>query len=693
MVAASRMFEGLESEGRDALIAALSWQYAPGGTVLVESGDQCSALWFVLHGRLRVFDEPDEATGRRPVIEDLPVGAVLGDVEVQGDGTHDHRVGAAQDTEVGVVSLEVFRALADQHPRLWKNLARSLLRHVAFERGESVFRPSAEVLAVVPADPTAPLAAFAKRLGEAIARIDTVEYIAADEVESVAGPGAKHDDIDEWDEIDRSFARWCLEQERTHRYVLLESDNTATPWTWRCLRQADRIFVLANAGPALEPGEVERFVAQNVSTASVETILILVHPNSKDRPTGTADWLAWRPHVQRVYHVCIGDDVHMARLARLVTDRAVGLVLGGGGARGGAHLGAIQALMEVGVPIDLVGGTSAGAGVGALVATEVSVREMTQRFWDGFVGLAPFQQYDLPYSSMIRKDAIDGLARFLNGEADVEDLWLPWFAVSCDIERGEMVVHRRGRVWKGVRATTALPGVLPPLVDRGRVLVDGGVVDNTPVAVMKQLHRGATILVNVSPPKSNLLGDDVVDLPNNREVLLSLLHPMLSPRKAPNIGAIVVHTMTLSSAARGHQAVPDLRIDPDVRPYGIVEFEAMPELIALGYNATMEALEAVRADDVKLRRLGLAPGAIPEKLPRKVVPVWLSETRKRQGALVGRARRALVLSSGALFLATLFWAFLIGHVSLLVAVGQLVSLGLLVVARFLRVAPARLELT
>ncbi|HNH46745.1 MAG TPA: patatin-like phospholipase family protein [Myxococcota bacterium] len=207
---------------------------------------------------------------------------------------------------------------------------------------------------------------------------------------------------------------------------------------------------------------------------------------------------------------------------------------------------------------------------------------------------------------------------------------------------GSLVVHRRGRAWKAVRATSSLPGVLPPIHIRGKVLVDGGVVDNTPVSIMRQLNRGPCILVNVSPPEEKLVGDDVLDLPTNRDFFLSTIHPMLSTRTMPSIGSVVVQTMCVSGLGSDAARNADLFIEPAIASYGIVEFEAMNELIALGYNATMASFEK-HADDLEfLKQFGLTTLKTP--LPRMDVPVWEGKERRRKAAMRARIRNSVLLA-------------------------------------------------
>eukprot|EP00324_Dicrateria_rotunda_P011038 CAMPEP_0206181442 /NCGR_PEP_ID=MMETSP1474-20131121/68745_1 /ASSEMBLY_ACC=CAM_ASM_001110 /TAXON_ID=97495 /ORGANISM="Imantonia sp., Strain RCC918" /LENGTH=232 /DNA_ID=CAMNT_0053595573 /DNA_START=614 /DNA_END=1308 /DNA_ORIENTATION=- len=194
------------------------------------------------------------------------------------------------------------------------------------------------------------------------------------------------------------------------------------------------------------------------------------------------------------------DDV--ARLARILTGTAIGLVLGGGGARGCSHVGVIQALEENGIPIDMVGGTSMGSLVGALYARDpdyihvytkakVVAKKMSNR-WS--------QALDLTYPrvSFFTGAGLNEVLYESMKKTRIEDLTLNYFAISTDITNSKMVVHREGLLWRYVRASMSLVGFVPPLCDDdGSYLVDGGYINNLPADVMSELGINTIIAVDV----------------------------------------------------------------------------------------------------------------------------------------------------------------------------------------------------
>ena len=640
-IAACALLDGLPPAAVAAFLARVEWCYVPGQTTIARKGDACTHLLWVVAGRLRLWGEVLRETGRRAVVEDAGVGEVLGDVELQGSGRHSGDVEAMRDSEVGAIAVGAFLQCAAEHPLLWRNLARSLLRYVPGDQAPA-FTPKSENFVVVAAADDVPLAAFAGQLQAAIGRIDPVTWLAMSEVDAQCGQGVLGDDIDAWTETDRGFARWLGAQERSHRFVFLEAERGGSPWTARAVRNADHVLVVARAGGDPRPGPAEQAAIAAMAASGRSVMLVLLEADDTQEPAGTREWLAYRPSLESVFHVRSSELAHVERLARHLTGRAIGLVLGGGGARGSAHIGVVKALRELGVPIDLSGGTSAGGGVACMVAAGRDPARMARDSDHAFVTLAPFQAFDIPYGSLLQRDAVDRPAKWLFGDTDIEDLWLPWFAVSCDLVTGKMVVHRRGRAWKAVRATTSLPAVLPPIHIRGKVLVDGGVVNNTPVAVMRQLSRGPCILVDVGSADEQMVGDDVLDLPTNLDMVIAGLHPLLSRRKTPNLGAVVAQTMCVSGMGDENRRGADLYIAPAVAGYGVVDFAALNELVALGYNATMEAFER-RADDPEfLARFGLASLSTP--LPRMEVPLWEGEARRQRAERAGRVRVSVALA-------------------------------------------------
>ena len=181
------------------------------------------------------------------------------------------------------------------------------------------------------------------------------------------------------------------------------------------------------------------------------------------------------------------------RLARLITGHAVGVVMAGGGARAFTHIGVVKALRASGVPIDQVGGTSMGAIVAAAVAARWTDEELAERFRRSFVTANPLSDYTLPFVSLFGGRRVTTLLRTAFGDKDIEDLVLPFYCVTANLTTANADTHTTGKLWRWLRASVSLPGVLPPFNDAGQVHVDGGVIDNLPVRVMRRQGRGLTI--------------------------------------------------------------------------------------------------------------------------------------------------------------------------------------------------------
>jgi len=217
------------------------------------------------------------------------------------------------------------------------------------------------------------------------------------------------------------------------------------------------------------------------------------------QPSDTARWLA-HSAVADHHHLRDGHPEDMARLARMVTGTGYGLVLGGGGPRGFAHLGVLRALEEAGVPIDVVGGTSIGALMGAISALGMDDAERVARAVTAFTRSGRLVSPTLPLVALSSGRRVDRLLAEHLGPAMIEDLPQRFFCVSANLTTAEEVIHERGPLWPAVRASLSLPGIFPPVYADGHLLIDGGALDNVPVEVMRaRVGNGCVIAVDLSP--------------------------------------------------------------------------------------------------------------------------------------------------------------------------------------------------
>ncbi|CAH8459783.1 unnamed protein product [Schistosoma turkestanicum] len=314
------------------------------------------------------------------------------------------------------------------------------------------------------------------------------------------------------------LSTWLSHQEDSHRIVFFVCDcQRVSVWNRICIRQADCILVLAlhSSDPA-RPSPIE--MALKNDPTKVAKVLVLMYPLDTDYPESgkTAVWLNARPWISQHYHIRCEPRVFIprsklnlisfytkvfarekpnplsdfSRLARYLVGEAVGLVLGGGGARGCSHVGLIRAFQEAGIPIDLIGGTSIGAFMGALWADETRVAQFTQRardFTNCFNSIwKKIKDFTYPAVSIFSGKELNRQLQSIFYDRQIEDFWLPFFCVTTDITNCKMRIHTQGSVWRYIRGAITYPPLDPPICDPydGALLADGSFLNSVPADVM-----------------------------------------------------------------------------------------------------------------------------------------------------------------------------------------------------------------
>jgi len=595
----------------------VAWVALKGGEVLVSAGEASRGVYILLSGRLRVATgEPAvargaAAAGQRFVSEVAP-GESVGEIALLTGEARTGEVRALRDSLLAGLSAEDFDAVRARHPQLVEALARVLIRRL---RARERPRPAAQralALAVVAAGPDVPLGDVAARLAAAFARLGPTLHLSRESLGRLTGlrgaadlePGAPRSG---W------LAAWLDEQEARHAFLILEADASpaegrsepgrsggcATPsaWTRRCVREADRALLVARAGS--DPTECGMRIAEcglksqignRKSEMAKPSILLLLHPQGTPLPSGTEAWLA-AVGPDEHYHAREGRDDDFARLARCLAGRAVGLALGGGGARGLAHLGVARALRECGVPIDRVAGTSMGAIIAAATAMEMDYATELALGHRAFIVGRPHKEYTLPIVSLIRSRRLDRVLAMIYGEARIEDLWRPFACVSCNLTTAEMVTHTNGLLWKAVRASLAIPGIFTPVIQNGQLLVDGGVLNNLPGDVLRRAGCSRVIVVDVSPPVD--LAVQCQEFPSPWRLLWRRLRRRAKALRVPSVLDILLRTLVISSehVVGEVKRDADLCLTPPVTRYGMLQFEAMREIADAGYAYTRQVLD------------------------------------------------------------------------------------------------------
>ncbi|HYK42641.1 MAG TPA: cyclic nucleotide-binding and patatin-like phospholipase domain-containing protein [Thermoanaerobaculia bacterium] len=576
-------FAGLAPSDIDRIGSMLERRPIRGGDVLFRQGQTGNSLYLVGHGRLQVtVTSPD---GAERIVAEVGRGETVGEMAILTGEPRSATVRAVRDTLLYRLTRAACEELAQAQPKLMWKIAAELVRRL--ERGlrppDPGKRPTS--IAVVSVSASVELPVFAKKLSAALASLGATQHVDR----SLAVTLTNLRTLSEDDGSHSSeLARWLDEQEAEFKYVLYEADPQDPGWTRRCLRQADRIVFVAD--PREEPRDVTAAAprkGEGSSRVGTKTDVVFLHADASGAPKGIARWLEALPAIEgATHHVAISEPKDFARLARLLTGNAVGLVLGGGGARGFSHIGVVRALREAGVPIDSVGGTSAGAIIGAQVSLGWDFQTMVEKTRRGFLGGGSLLDFVLPVVSLIGARRFQAMVEDMYGDARIEDQWLRYYAVACSLTHGTSRVLKSGPFWRRVGASMSIPGVGPPVCEKGELLVDGGVLMNLPIEPMRSFCEGRVIAVSVSP-RVDLRVDPAFEFyPSVWDILWRKV-------KAPTMMTLLsrVGTLGREEGERESMRKVDLFLAPDTSSIELLEFKALDRAVEIGYRHTLESLE------------------------------------------------------------------------------------------------------
>ena len=578
-----------------------SWFALTGGEPLFNAGDPSDVLYLLRSGRLGVFcheeGQPDQFVGViRP-------GEPAGEMAMMAGTPHTASVVALRDSEVVALPREVFFEAARTEPDLMVELSRLMIQR-ARDRATGGGEPN--VFGFIAARPR-PIRAFVEQVANAIiSQGFTCQVIDNSALSSASD--------------------WFSRVEDAHDFVLYVAESDERTWGALCARQVDRLFIVGNTllAPPLYP-----LPHTGVLDAQQRTDLILMRDPRMIRPTNTAIWL---DSVQpgRWFHAVEGDAADAARIARVITGTAVGVVFSGGGARAYAHVGALRALAEANVPVDFVGGSSMGAVVAAGPAMGWSQEELEARICKAFVDSDPLSDITFPLVAMTRANKVAELLKDAYGDVDLADLVRPFFAVSTNLTSGQILVHRRGLMRQAMRASIAIPGVMPPVVIDGQVLVDGAVLKNFPTDVMRQLNSGPVVGCDVSRTR----GVDPAIIQHPQSIWNMIVSG--SWKHGPPIVSILMRAATLTSDSELEQsrAATDVLIQPTPEGIDIRDWKAFDQGVAVGYQATRDVLATLDKPVTDLRRRQRTTIDVPQETAGETA------TASRRRAAAEKPRKA-----------------------------------------------------
>ncbi|EEP77946.1 IMP-specific 5'-nucleotidase 1 [Uncinocarpus reesii 1704] len=639
---------------------ALEWVQVNAGQVIYHQSDESDAIYIVLNGRLRsVLDKGD---GKVSVVGEYGQGDSVGELEVMTESTRPATLHAIRDTELAKFPRTLFNSLAQEHPGITIQISKLIaqrMRHIIdnpLERGGDKGSPDSaktttstlnlRTVAVLPVTAGIPVVEFGNRLLNAFSQVGVTNGVTSLHQADILNHLGRH----AFSKMGKlKLAQYLADLEERYGMVLYIGDTSVNaPWTQTCISQADCILLVAVAEGSPAIGEYERFLLGMKTTARKD--LVLLHVERYSPPGLTRQWLKNRMwingghhHIQMAFRLT-AEPVHpetkrlgavlkqrvqviqaeiqkytsrrirqtpvyststpfkgdFFRLARRLCGKSVGIVLGGGGARGIAHIGVIKALEEAGIPIDIIGGTSIGSFIGGLYARDADVVPAYGRVKKFAGRMASMWRFalDLTYPSASYTTGHEfnrGIFKAF-GNSHIEDFWLEFYCNTTNISKSRNEFHSSGYAWRYVRASMSLAGLLPPLCDEGNMLLDGGYVDNLTVARMKSLGADVIFAVDVGSIDDNTpqgYGDSL----SGFWALVNRWNPFSSLPNPPTLSEIQARLAYVSSvdALERAKTMPGcLYMRPPIDAFGTLEFGKFDEIYQVGYKFGKEFLERLK---------------------------------------------------------------------------------------------------
>lgn len=564
-------FQFLDAAPRDLILAMdamAEWFSLPGGWALLQAGEPPEGVYFLVSGSLAAFRPVDR--GGHQLLGYIRPGEPVGEMAMIAREPHSASVFAMRDSELLRLPPAAFELLVHAHPAMMEHMARLMLTRARAGAKPSP-RADPKVYAFISTSPTIDLKVRARTLQAGLKRLGcSAVIVTEDDERAISAEGMN--------------SAWFDALERKNDAVFLLSPIADTTWFRTCIRQADRIWYFARADarpsvpllPPEEPSPARQFRLVDV---------ILLH-HGMDRKAATTDEWRIACEAARLFHWRGLEDDDAARLARVIARKSIGIVLSGGGARAYAHIGVIRALREAGLPFDVIGGCSMGAVVAGCVAMGWNDDEIETRIRKAFVESNPLGDYTLPVVSLVRGRRVDDRLIEHFGDALIEDLTTPFFAVSANLVSGTLRVHRAGLLRRALRASISLPGILPPVVEGAHeLLVDGAVIRNFPVDTLKEVHRGPIIGVDVARRDTV----DVEDFRNPPGFFgWVAAHGFQAP---PPIASLLMRAATLGIDPWEGRSGADLLIAPEMADIDMRDWKRFDEAVTAGYEAAVAALQ------------------------------------------------------------------------------------------------------
>ncbi len=569
------------------VVGLVEWTHLDAGSTLFRQGDASDAAYFVVAGRLRVSGTDDD--GRTVFDHEIASGDIVGEMGLIDISPRAGTVTTIRDSTLARIPLESFQQLMTGHPAVMLQVFRRVLRRLTSTQ-QRTQRARAVTIAITSG---VDRRVFATQMANVIRRHGTVQEVRAASVDArLRVPGIANSSLSSPES--RRVLNLLHEHELTADYVVYETDSLdgeLSEWSRRAIRQADRLIVVSSAVPDdAEKRAIQRTLDVADSCQHVVVWAAIQQPAGVTQ-ADTSDHILG-PLVAETHQLRVGRNDDLERLARLATGNGVAVVLSGGGARGYAQLGALRALTEAGVPIDTIGGASMGSVVAGLFALDYRYDDAVSYLT---TNMASLLDYTIPVVSLTKGERVwNAIHRSFENQR-IEDTWIPFYCVSTNLTRAEVALHTTGAMDEAIRASTAIPGVFPPVPHDGDLLVDGGVLNNLPVDVVAvNTSIGTVIAIDVAPPSGPRAKTEFGLSVSGWSALRATVGRGRSGY--PALSSVLMASLLVGSSRDRRQFVDDgmvdLMIELNLHGVGLLEFETVAPVAERGYEAARPVIDS-----------------------------------------------------------------------------------------------------
>ncbi|MCC5814178.1 MAG: patatin-like phospholipase family protein [Leptospira sp.] len=553
------------------------------GETLFYQGDDPDGFYFVLTGRLYYERIIYEYGNVRDLKGEFSRGSVIGEIAVLSGSKRTASVIASRDSELLFLSLENWKKLLMEFPETFIKTLQFIFHNFTNASSSKEFIPQ-RMISILSLSKSIPEDQFSENLKKSLEKYGKVCIIRRDQYEKLS--------ISELREL---FNR--LEKE--NQFTIFET-SFDEEWTKFCFNHSDRIIILDELIGSGNLRSEEKEFKINYDTVTKD--LVILAPDS----TTYFDYNKWTAHrnISSKFLIDLNSLKSFNRLARHISGNSIGIALGGGGARGFAHIGVMQGLSEMGIEVDMISGTSIGSIIGSLYALRLNNDEILSLVQKYFVDRNPTGDIHFSPIALTKGEVFTNSLKEAFGNKLIESMYLPFFAVACNLTKESLHIFNSGEIWKALRASSSIPGLSPPILINNDLYIDGGLLNNLPCDILK--NNGMNIVIGV-----DIAGQDLNQSNHMREyfpkdnpgVSPSFLdgwkysiHDFLHGNQTPIIMELLVSSGMVGSKIHKDSILDsiDLLISPDVNAYGLLDWKKMDELIVKGKEAVASMEEQIK---------------------------------------------------------------------------------------------------